>query len=136
VFFSIVYNTIVFVVVVVIVVQMRRQAATKMEDFVSSKKQSPWKDVRFVFALFTLTGLSWLFGFFALFSPALSWAWYLFVIFSTTQALAVSFAFLFTRKVLRLYRSLLCCSGRERHTKSSMRTTRKPQVAETNAENS
>ena len=135
VFFSIVYNTIVFVVVVVIVVQMRRQSASKTEDFVSSKKKSPWNDVRFVFALFTLTGLSWLFAFFALFSPALSWAWYLFVIFNTTQALSVSFAFLFTGKVLRLYRSLLCCSGCERHTKSSIRTTRKPQVVETNAEN-
>ena len=136
VFFSIVYSTIAFVAVMVIVVQMRRDSRTKSEDNVGLRKQSPWKDVRFAFAIFTLTGLSWLFGFLALFSPALSWAWYLFVIFSTTQALAVSFAFLFTGKVLRLYCSLLCCSGCERRTTSSIRTTRKMLVAETNAENS
>ena len=135
VFFSIVYNTIVFVVVVVIVVQMRRESMTKADDFVGFKKQSPWKDVRFAFAIFTLTGLSWLFAFFALFSPALWWAWYLFVIFSTTQALAVSIAFLFTGKVLRLYRSLLCRFCHGRRTKSNANTTKKSQVAGTNAEN-
>ena len=131
VFFSIVYNTIAFVVVMVIVVQMRRDSKTKSEDNVGLRKQSPQKDVRFAIALFTLTGLSWLFAFLVMFSPALSWAWYLFIIFNTTQALAVLIAFIFTGKVLHLYSSLLCCLCRRRHTMSSARTTRKPQIAET-----
>ena len=132
VLFSIAYNTIAFIIVIVIVVQMRK--GSKSEDLGGPRKQSPQKDVRFAFALFTLTGLSWLFIFFAMFSPALSWAWYLFVIFNTTQALAVSIAFIFTGKVLRLYGSLLCCLCRRRHTMSSASTTRKPQIAETNSE--
>ena len=107
----IVYNTSAFVVVMVMVVQMRRGSMTKLEELTSRRRIS-WKDVRFAFAVFTLTGLSWLFGFLALFSPALSWAWYLFIIFNTTQALAVTVAFLLTKKVIRLYHSLLCCSRR------------------------
>ena len=107
----IVYNTGAFVVVMVIVVQMRRGSMTKSEELTTRRRIS-WKDVRFAFAVFTLTGLSWLFGFLALFSPALSWAWYLFIIFNTTQALAVTVAFLLTKKVIRLYHSLLCCSRR------------------------
>jgi hypothetical protein len=107
----IVYNTSAFVVVMVMVVQMRRGSMTKLEELTSRRRIS-WKDVRFAFAVFTLTGLSWLFGFLALFSPALSWAWYLFIIFNTTQALAVTVAFLLTKKVIRLYHSLLCCTRR------------------------
>ena len=108
---SIVYNTIAFIVVIIIIVYIRNQPMlTSMHPKEVSRTQL-YKDVRFALAVFTLTGLSWLFGFLALLSRDLSWAWYLFIILSSTQALAVSAAFLFTKKVFHLYYCLLsdCC---------------------------
>ena len=106
---SIIFNVIAFVVVMVIVAHIRHRPMVSSHDPEEQKKQS-WKDFRFAVALLTVTGLSWLFGFLALFSSDLSWAWYLFIIFNTTQAVTVLVAFLFTKKVFYLYWSLLCCS--------------------------
>ena len=106
---SIIFNVIAFVAVMVMIGLIRRRPMASSLDPKEQKKQS-WKDFRFAVALLTVTGLSWLFGFLALFSRELSWAWYLFIIFSTTQAVTVLVAFLFTKKVFRLYWSLLCCS--------------------------
>ena len=106
---SVIFNVIAFVAVMVMVGQIRRRPMTSSLDPDYQKKQS-WKDFRFAVALLTVTGLSWLFGFLALFSSDLSWAWYLFIIFNTTQAVTVLVAFLFTKKVFHLYWSLLCCS--------------------------
>ena len=106
---SVIFNVIAYVAVMVMVGQIRRRPMTSSLDPDHQKKQS-WKDFRFAVALLTVTGLSWLFGFLALFSSDLSWAWYLFIIFNTTQAVTVLVAFLFTKKVFHLYGSLLCCS--------------------------
>ena len=105
---SIIFNAMAFVVVMVIVAHIRHKPMVSSHDPKEQKKQS-WKDFRFAVALLTVTGLSWLFGFLALFSSDLSWAWYLFIIFSTTQAVTVLVAFLFTKKVFYLYWSLLRC---------------------------
>ena len=136
VLFSIVYNTIAFVVVMVLVVQMRRGSKslrTKSEDSRGHRRLSLWKHLRFAFALFTLTGLSWLFVVIALASPEQLWALYLATIFNTTQAVTVSITFICTWKVLLLYRSLLCCCCRGRRKKSSMCTTRKEQIGNLHA---
>ena len=106
---SVIFNVITFIIVMVIVAHIRHKQMASSHDPKEQKKQS-WKDFRFAVALLTVTGLSWLFGFLALFSSDLSWAWYLFIIFNTTQAVAVLVAFLFTKKVFYLYWSLLCCS--------------------------
>ena len=105
---SIIFNAMAFIVVMVIVAHIRHRPMTSSIDPKEQKKQS-WKDFRFAIALLTVTGLSWLFGFLALFSRELSWAWYLFIIFSTTQAVTVLVAFLCTKKVFHLYWSLLRC---------------------------
>ena len=94
---SIIFNVIAFVVVMVIVAHIRHKPMTSSHDPKEQREQS-WKDFRFAVALLTVTGLSWLFGFLALFSTDLSWAWYLFIIFNTTQAVAVLVASLFTKK--------------------------------------
>ena len=122
---SIVYNTIAFIVVIMLVACIRNQPLVTSFHPKEYRKQL-WKDVRFALAVFTLTGLSWLFGFLALLSRILSWAWYLFIIFSSTQALAVSVAFLFTMKVFRLYRSLLCCIPKTKDAK--VNTASKPHM--------
>ena len=106
---SIVYNTIAFIVVIVVIAYIRHQPMLSSMHRKKVVWMQLYKDVRFVFAAFTLTGLSWLFGFLALLSRDLSWAWYLFIIFSSTQALAVSVAFLLTMKVFHLCYHLLCC---------------------------
>ena len=124
---SIIYNVIAFVVVMVMIGLIRRRPMTSSLDPKEQRKQS-WKDFRFAVALLTVTGLSWSFGFLALFSSDLSWAWYLFIIFNTTQAVTVLVAFLFTKKVFRLYWSLLCCL-RARHSKTI--TSSKPSTADT-----
>ena len=107
---SIVYNTIAFIAVIIVIVYIRNQPMLSSTHPKEVARTQLYKDVRFAFAVFTLTGLSWLFGFLALLSRDLSWAWYLFIIFSSTQALAVSVAFLFTKKVFLLYYYLLCCT--------------------------
>ena len=113
---SVIFNVIAFVVVMVMIGCIKRKPMASSIDPKEQRKQS-WKDFRFAIALLTVTGLSWLFGFLALFSSDLSWAWYLFIIFNTTQAVSVLVAFLFTKKVFHLYWSLLCCS-RTRHSKT------------------
>ena len=92
---SVIFNVIAYVAVMVMVGQIRRRPMTSSLDPDHQKKQS-WKDFRFAVALLTVTGLLWLFGFLVLFSSDLSWAWYLFIIFNTTQSVTVLVAFLFT----------------------------------------
>ena len=105
---SVIFNVIAFIVVMVMIGCIKRRPVASSLDPKEQRKQS-WKDFRFAVALLTVTGVSWLFGYLALFSSDLSWSWYLFIIFNTTQALTVLAAFLFTKKVFHLYWSLLCC---------------------------
>ena len=124
---SVIFNVIAFIVVMVIIEHIRHRPMASSIDPKEQRKQS-WKDFRFAVALLTVTGLSWSFGFLALFSSDLSWAWYLFIIFNTTQAMTVLVAFLLTKKVFHLYWSLLCCL-RTRHSKTI--TSSKPTTADT-----
>jgi hypothetical protein len=124
---SIVLNIVAFIIVMVMVACIRNRPMASSFDPQERRKQL-WKDVRFAIAVLSLTGLSWLFGFLALLSRDLSWAWYPFIIINSTQALAVSVAFLFTKKVFRLYRSLFCCT-KMRQSKSI--TTSKPHTTNT-----
>ena len=105
---SVIFNVIAFIVVMAMIGCIKRRPMVSSIDPKEHRKQS-WKNFRFAVALLTVTGLSWLFGFLALFSSDLSWAWYLFIIFNTTQAVTILVAFLFTKKVFHLYWSLLCC---------------------------
>ena len=59
-------------------------------------------------AIFSVTGLTWVFGFIALLAGT-SWAWYPFIILNSTQGFVVFVAFLFTKRVLKLYWNFLLC---------------------------
>ena len=59
--------------------------------------------IRVWLAIFTITGLTWIFGFFAIFQEV-NWMWYLFVIFNSTQGFSIFLTFIFTKKVLNLYK--------------------------------
>ena len=121
---SIILNTFSFIVVMVMLMRIRNRPMVASSDPSERKKQS-LKDFRFAVTLLVLTGLSWLFGFLVLLSRDLSWAWYLFIIFNTTQALAVLVSLFSTKKVFYLYRSLLCCSrkGQSKDTITSKQPT-------------
>ena len=64
--------------------------------------------IRVWLAVHSTTGLTWIFGFLAILDQ-LNWVWYPFVIFNSTQGLAMFLAFLFTKKTLRLYLELFAC---------------------------
>lgn len=57
-------------------------------------------------AVFSITGLTWIFGFLAILDET-SALWYPFVIFNTSQGFSIFFAFLCTKKIFKLYRTLL-----------------------------
>ena len=57
-------------------------------------------------AVFSVTGLTWIFGFIALLAGT-GWAWYPFIIFNSTQGFVIFIAFLLTKHVLKLYMNLL-----------------------------
>ena len=71
------------------------------------KRKTGSRNCRLLVAVFCITGATWVFGFLALIDSALSWAWYLFIILNTTQAVFLTLAYVCTAKVLRLYRSAL-----------------------------
>ncbi|MCG8622573.1 MAG: Mth family G-protein coupled receptor [Proteobacteria bacterium] len=59
-----------------------------------------------------------MFGFIALL-PQLSWAWIPYIIFTSTQGLIIFMAFLYSKRVALLYRSLLFCKKEPSSTKGS-----------------
>ena len=61
--------------------------------------------IRVWLALFTITGLTWIFGFLALINE-ISWMWYFFTIFNSTQGFSVFLSFIVTKKMWHLYKGL------------------------------
>ncbi len=62
--------------------------------------------VRICLALFTMTGLTWLFGFSALHSKTY-WMWYPFTIFNSTPGFFIFLNFLITNRIWSLYKELI-----------------------------
>ena len=62
--------------------------------------------LRIWIALFIVTGCTWVFGFLALLGD-ISWLWYLFVIFNSTQGFSIFLSFACTRRIFTLYRNAL-----------------------------
>jgi hypothetical protein len=113
---SITFNLIMFIVVsVYIFMASRSQAKLHRED------ATPFLHLNI--AIFCTTGLTWVFGFVAILAGT-SWAWYLFIIFNSTQGFVIFVAFLLTKKTLKLYLNCLTCRrGVEKTSKSSASTS-------------
>ena len=62
-------------------------------------------NIRLYLAVFSVMGLTWIFGFVAILSRS-SWAWYPFIVLNSTQALLVALSFTCTKKVARYYLEL------------------------------
>ncbi len=63
--------------------------------------------VRLYVAIYSVMGLTWIFGFIAILARN-TWAWYPFIILNSTQALVVSVSFSCTKKITGYYVELLC----------------------------
>lgn len=95
---SVTINTIAFLITSYLLIKAQRsQSKLRGSNSISY--------LRIHLSVFSVTGLTWVFGVFANFTEG-TWAWYLFIILSTTQGFTICAAFVFTRKVLNLYRNL------------------------------
>ena len=112
---SVSFNLIMFIVTTVYIC-MASRAQTKL------KKDDNTPFFHLNIAIFCTTGLTWIFGFIAILAGT-SWAWYLFIIFNSTQGFVIFVAFLFTKKTLNLYIACLTCKKLEKTSKSSSAST-------------
>ena len=64
---------------------------------------------RILITVFTVTGLTWIFGFTAILAGT-SWAWYPFIILNSAQGFVMALGFLLTIKVRTLYRDMISSS--------------------------
>ena len=80
--------------------------ASRSQAKLKTSKQTPY--LRVYLSIFSVTGLAWVFGFVGLLARQ-SWAWYVYIIFNSTQGFIIFVAFLGTKKVAKLYLSLVSC---------------------------
>jgi hypothetical protein len=67
------------------------------------QKQHSTSYLRIHLSVFSVTGLTWVYGFIAILARN-DWAWYIFLILTTTQGFTICAAFLFTQKIFSLYK--------------------------------
>ena len=80
------------------------------------------RDIRVIFAVFLISGLSWIFGALSLISqvePSLRWSDYVFIILEPSQMVFLAVIYICTKRVARLYCNLLCCQKNSTYSKSA-----------------
>ena len=70
------------------------------------EKQKITSYIRIYLSVFSITGLTWTVGGMAILARG-EWAWYMFIILTSTQGFVICVAFLFTKKVYSLYKEFL-----------------------------
>ena len=68
--------------------------------------QSKISFIRVTIAVFSITGLTWIFGFVALLAKEV-WMWCVYIILTSTQGLFICIAFTFTKKMFSMYKNVL-----------------------------
>ena len=96
---SLLFTGIVFTIVTVLVCSARRTQA-KLE------KTQTVPYLRVYIAICSTTGLTWVFGFAAILTGE-GWAWYPFILLNSTQGFLIFLAFICTKKIGKLYLSLI-----------------------------
>jgi hypothetical protein len=92
------YNFVIFVIVTVYLC-----VSSRSHSKLNRSTKVPF--LRFNIAIFSVSGVTWLFGFIALL-PGLQWAWIPYIIFNSTQGFVIFVAFLCTKRVALLYLGL------------------------------
>ena len=77
--------------------------AQRGEAKLQKKKSTSY--LRIYLSVFSITGLTWVFGFVAILARE-DWAWYLFIILNSSQGFIICLAFLFTQKIFSYYKML------------------------------
>ena len=97
------------------------------------------RDIRVIFAVFLISGLSWIFGAVSLISqvePSLRWSDYVFIILEPSQMVFLAIIYICTKRVARLYCNLLCCRKDSTYSKpTNSKSTPEPAESRTNGWN-
>ena len=97
---SLFFNLVMFIIVIIYIL-----LASRLQSKLNKQGNVPFFGV--TIAVFSVTGLTWIFGFIAILASA-RWAWYLFIIFNSTQGFVIFVTFILKKKVLKLYVSQVC----------------------------
>ena len=92
------------------------------------QKQKSTSYLRIYLSVFSITGLTWVFGFVAILARE-DWAWYLFIILNSSQGFTICLAFLFTQKIFALYKEKFW----SRTAKLNLRSTAKESMQDTSS---
>ena len=118
-----IYNAVIFVIATVYLC-----ASSISHSKINNNKKAPF--LRLNVAIFSVSGVTWLFGFIALL-PRLEWAWIPYAILNSAQGLIIFVAFLCTKRVALLYLNLITRQWRkdritelESSTKETMSSTK------------
>lgn len=95
---SILINLMLSIFSIAVLVMIRKNATKKAREI-----RHLLQDCRIVFGIYSTMGITWVFAFLALVDDVMSWAWYPFVILSTSQATILSIAFLAKKDVFDFY---------------------------------
>ena len=98
---SIVFNGITFIITFCLLYKASRNEA-KLKKF----NKGNISYLRIYLCVFSVTGLTWIFGFLAILIGD-DWAWYVFIILNSTQGLFICMAFIFSKKIGGLYKRVL-----------------------------
>ena len=103
---SLVFNIVLFTYSVAVIVKISRKGLGK-----SSDQSQTSRSLRAGFSIFSVTGLTWVFGFVPLIDTTLSWSWYVFIVLNSTQAVLIFVAYVLKPRVLLLYKKAVmsCC---------------------------
>ena len=97
---SLLFNSVAFVATMLLIcVTARSQSKGRLH------KNTNVPYIRLTVAVFSISGLTWLFGLLAIFS-SVAWTWYPFIVFNTLQGLFIFVVFLATKRVILLYLNL------------------------------
>lgn len=99
---SILINLMLCIFSIAVLVMIRKKATNKAREI-----RHLLQDCRIVFGIYSIMGVTWVFAFLALVGDVMSWAWYPFVILSTSQAATLSIAFLAKKDVFDFYSNKL-----------------------------
>ena len=108
---SIIFNGITFTVTVSLLFKASRTQA-------KLNKQQSISYFRVYLSVFSITGLTWVFGFIAIVVRD-DWAWYTFIVLTSTQGFVICLAFILTQKVGSLYKGFFTPSVSEKTSSKS-----------------
>ena len=104
-FISSVFNMVIFGVVICMLCKVRSSAIGVEHSSLKQVKRKRWVQLRAMVALFAALNVTWVTAFGALFEGGLAWVFYF--VLNCTRSYIVAVAFLFSKRVGHLYRTLI-----------------------------